>query len=121
MNKMFKMGVFEPGEMKWAALLVFAPKHDGSRGFYVDDRTLSAVTARNSYPSPRMDTFIDSLGGALTFSTLEANRGYRKVGMNDVDHNKTAYTSHNALFRVKGVQFGLHNSLVTGQRSMDII
>ena len=45
----------------WAALVVFAPKKDGTLQFCVDYRRLNALTVRDTYPIPRMDECIDSL------------------------------------------------------------
>ena len=61
-NKMLNAGVIEPASTEWASPVVLVPKKDGSLWFCVEYRCLNAKTAADSYPLPRMDNCIDSLG-----------------------------------------------------------
>ena len=72
-DNMLEKGVIEPATTDWASPIVFVPKADGSLRFCVDYRRLNAMTVRDSYPIPRMDECIDSLGSATVFSTLDCN------------------------------------------------
>jgi hypothetical protein len=58
----------------FAVALVAKP--DGSLRFCIDYRKLNAITIRDTYPLPRMDECIDSLGDAVVFSTFGCNSGY---------------------------------------------
>ena len=44
--------------------------------FCVDYRELNALTVKDSYPLPRIDECLDTLGDAAIFSTLDCNNGY---------------------------------------------
>ena len=68
--------VIEPAQSEWASPIVIAPKKDGTPRFCIDFGKLNEVTIRDSYPIPRMDDFIDSLGDSTVYSTLDANWGY---------------------------------------------
>ena len=70
-DKMKESGVIQPSTSERAAPIVFAPKKDGTLRFCIDYRRLNLVTIRDSYPIPRMDECIDSLGHAEIFSTLD--------------------------------------------------
>ena len=47
----------------------------------IDYQRLNALRIRDSYPIPRIDELIDYLGEETIFSTLDANAGYWKIGI----------------------------------------
>jgi len=52
--------------------------------FCVDYRKLNSITAQLSYPLPKIDTCLESLGEAQYFSTLDLSSGYwRSRAMED--------------------------------------
>jgi len=75
-ERMRSMDVIEPASGEWASPVVMVPKPDGSVRFCIDYRKLNLMTIKDSYPIPRMDECIDSLGDARVFSTLDCNAGY---------------------------------------------
>ena len=120
-EKMLAAGVIEPAQSEWASPVVIVPKKGGDPRFCVDYRKLNAVTVRDSYPLPRMDECIDSLGDARVFTTLDALSGYWQIDIADEDRDKTAFTSHHGLYRYTRMPFGLRNAPATFQRAIDII
>ena len=100
-DRMLQAGVIEPAQSEWASPVVLVPKSDGTLRFCVDYRRLNAVTIKDSYPLPRMDECIDSLGDANVFSTLDCNSGYWQVPVREEDRDKTAFTCHSGLYRYK--------------------
>ena len=120
-KKMLDADVIEPAITEWATPIVLAPKKDGSLRFFIDYRRLNELTVRDSYPIPRMDECIDSLGEARIFSTLDANSGYWQIELADEDREKTAFTSHSGVFQYKRMPFGLKNAPSTFQRTIDIV
>jgi hypothetical protein len=91
---MLKAGVIEPAHAEWASPVVLVPKPDGSMRFCIDYRRLNALTVKDSYPLPRMDECIDSLGDETIFFTLDCNSGYWKIPVHPEDQDKTTFTSH---------------------------
>ena len=63
-KRQLEAGVIEPSNSEWAAPVLFAPKKDGKLRFCIDYRKLNAMTVKDSYPLPRMDECIDTLGEA---------------------------------------------------------
>ena len=120
-NRMLAAKVIEPSSSEWASPVVIVAKKDGTFRFCVDYRKLNAVTLRDSYPLPRMDEYIDSLGEATVFTTLDCNSGYWQIEMDERDRDKTTFTSHAGLYRFMRMPFGLKNAPATFQRAVDII
>jgi len=100
---------------------VLVPKKDGTLRFCVDYRLLNVMTNKDSYPLPRMDECIDSLGEATIFSTLDCNAGYRQVAIPPEDREKTASVCHEGAYQYKRMPFGLTNAPATFQRALDFI
>jgi len=120
-NRMLRAKVVRPGTSECASRVVVVPKKDGSPRFCVDYCRLNAVTKKDSYPMPRMEDCIDSLGDARVFSTLVCNAGYCQIPMAPDDIDKTAFTCYTGTYEYLNMAFGLTNAPATFQRAVDII
>ena len=58
------------------AQLFLVKKKDGTLWMCVDYRPLNAVTIKNKYPLPHIDTLFDQLAGAKVFSKIDIRLGY---------------------------------------------
>lgn len=76
MNKMKEASTAKPVVIKWVTPVLFVPKNDGSLHFCVSYRRLNSVPVQVSYPVPRVDECIDSLGEAQMILILDTNSGY---------------------------------------------
>jgi Reverse transcriptase (RNA-dependent DNA polymerase) len=112
-QRILKAEVIEPATSEWASRIVLVAKPDGSTRFCVDYRRLNAVTVRDSYPLPRMDECIESLGDAKIFTTLDCNSGYWQIPVRPEDREKTTFTSHEGLYWFLRMPFGLRNAPAT--------
>ena len=120
-KKLLNAGVIEPVSTEWASPVVLVPKKDGSLRFCVHYRRLNAKTVADSYPLPRMDDCIDSLGDTAVFTTLDCNSGYWQIPVAPEDRDKTTFTTHMGTFRHLRMPFGLKGAPATFQHALDII
>lgn len=72
---MLKANIIEPTSSEWASPVVLIPKKDRRLRFCVDYRKLNEKKIRDTYPLPRMDDCIDSLGDATIFSIAIPDTG----------------------------------------------
>jgi len=120
-NKMLKLKVIEPSHSAWASPVVIVRKKNGKARFCVDYRRLNNITKKDAYPLPRMEDFLDSLGDAKVFTSLDCTAGYWKVPLRSADREKTAFTTHAGIYHWLSMPFGLTNAPATLQRALDII
>ena len=92
---------------------MIAPKKDGRLRFCIDYRKMKLMTIKDSYPIPRMDECIYSLGIAFVFTTLYAYSGYCQVEMKPEDRQKSAFVCHSGEFQYVRMDFGLRNAAAT--------
>lgn len=120
-KRQLALGVIEPSQSEWATPVLLVPKPDGTKRFCVDYRRPNLLTVKDSYPLPRMDDCIDSLGSAKYFTLLDANCGYWQINIRPEDRVKTAFICHEGCFEYTRMPFGLCNAPATFQRTMDIV
>lgn len=75
-QEMLAANVIEPAQSAWSSNVLLVRKKDGSMRFCVDYRKLNNITIKDSYPLPRIDSCLESLGGSFYFSTLDLRTGY---------------------------------------------
>ena len=101
--------------------LVLVRKANGLLQFCVDYRQLNLQTYKDSYPLPRIETCLDSLGGSNFFSSLDLRLGYWQAAIDSESPDKTAFVTRKGTFQFMVLSFGLTNALALFQRLMNLV
>lgn len=120
-EEILKNDLIEPvSNTSWASNVVLVKKRDASLRFCVDYRKLILLTTKDSFPFPRIDTYLDSLGGSTYFSTLDLRQGYFQVPMSPTD-KKTAFITIKGIRAFKVTSFGLCNASSQFSRLIEMV
>ncbi|WVZ81083.1 hypothetical protein U9M48_028505 [Paspalum notatum var. saurae] len=104
-------GFIRPSSSPWGCLALFVEKKDqGGKRLCVDYRPLNAVTVKNKYPLPHIDTLFDQLAGAKVFSKVDLRSGYYQIKIREEDIPKTAFLTRYGLYEYLVMSFGLTNT-----------
>ena len=99
-----------PSSSPWGCPAIFVKKKDGTLRMCVDYRPLNAVTVKNKYPLPRIDTLFDQLAGAKVFSKIDLRSGYHQIKIRLHDIPKIAFSTRYELYEYLVISFGLTNA-----------
>ncbi|KAG0777229.1 hypothetical protein G6F21_013409 [Rhizopus arrhizus] len=86
----------------------------------IDYRKLNTVTKKDSYPLPRIDDLLDTLGKAKIFSALDMRAGFHQVPVEESSKEYTAFTTKFGTYHYNMLPMGLVNSPATFQRLIDL-
>ena len=113
---MLDAGVIHPSQTPWCNTVVLVQKKDGSLRFCVDFGRLNVHTKKDSYPLPRIQEVLESMAGAMHFSTMDFKSGFWQVKMVPRSQQYTAFTVGNlGFYEFTCMPFGLCNAPTTFQ------
>ena len=118
-EKMLQHDIIEPAASPWASNVVLIKRADGGLRFCIDYRHLNRLTYKDSYPLPRIEDCLNSLGSSKFFSTLDLRSSYWQTEIDQKDRDKTAFVTRRGSYRFKVLSFGLANAPAFFQRLMD--
>ena len=118
-QEMLKVGAIRPSNSPWASAVVLVRKKDGKLRFCIDLRKLNNRTVKDAYSLPRIDETLDTLNGAVWFTSLDLKSGYWQVEMDEESKGLTAFTvGPLGFYECDRMPFGLTNAPATFQRLM---
>ena len=119
--ELVKNDFVEPAASPWPSNVVLVRKKDGSHRLCVDYRAVNAVTCKDTYPLPHIGICLESMDGAVWFSTLDLRSGYLNIPIRKEDRDKTAYITRWGNFWYKVLPFGLWTAPCVFQRLMYLV
>ncbi|GBG78040.1 hypothetical protein CBR_g25975 [Chara braunii] len=116
LDNLLDKGWIRPSSSPYGAPVLFVRKKNKDLRLCIDYRKLNAQTVKNAGPLPRIDDFLERLGGAIFFSKLDLKSGYHQISIRPQDRYKTVFKTRYGHFVV--MSFGLTNALATFQAAM---
>ena len=86
-----------------------------------DYRTMNSMTKTNSFPVPRIDDCIDSIGQAKYVTKFDLLKGFWEISLTDRAKEISAFVTPNGLYQYIVMPFGMKNSPATFQRLTNTI
>ena len=90
-DELFAAGHIERAQSLFGAGVLFVEKYDKTLRLCVDYRRLNAITIKDVYPTPRVDTAIDSMKDSRFFAKMDLRSGFYQIRANPEDVHKTAF------------------------------
>ena len=110
-----------PSCSPWASPCLLVPKEDGQLRLCTDYRQLNNVTQPDSYPLPRIDDLIDTVGQSKYISKIDLNKGFHQIPLTKNAQTISAFITPFGLYEYKVMPFGMRNSPATFQRTMNFL
>jgi len=110
LEELLEKGFIRPSSSPWGCPAIFVKKKDDTLRMCVDYRPLNAVTIKNKYHLPCIDTLFDQLAGAKVFSKIDLRFGYHQIKIRPQDIPKTAFSTRYGLYEYLVMSFGLTNA-----------
>jgi hypothetical protein len=85
----------------------------------VDFRHLTAITLKTKYPVPLIDDFLDELGEASWFTSLDLTAGYHQIRLKPGEALIAAFQTHTGHYEFRVMAFGLFGALATFQKAIN--
>ena len=120
-EELLEAGLIRHSSSDWISPVVLVKKKDGGLRMCIDFRRLNAVTKRDPYQLPRMDTLMDRMQGCDFFTSIDVLSAFWNVPMAEEDIMKTGFTTMHGNYEWLRMPFGLINASSTFQRLMDAV
>ena len=90
LKEMLEIGAIWKSQSPWASAMVLVCKKDGALCFCINPWKLNACTIKDAQTLPRIEDSLDSLNGAVIFTSLDLKSGYWQV---EFDEDSIPYTA----------------------------
>ena len=112
-KEMLDAGLIKESYSPFSSGIVMVSKKDGTYRMCIDFRRLNEMTKKDTYPLPRIDQTIESMGSAKYYSSLDMGSAFWQVPLSESSKEYTAFACHDGLFQCERMPFGLCNATAT--------
>jgi len=109
-QNMLEHDVIEPTASPWCSNVVMVHKQDGTMRLCIDYCKLNALTTKDKFSLPKIDSCLDTLNSCEFFSSCDLHWGYWQTEIDERDRDKTAFVTRKGQWRFKVLSFGLANA-----------
>ena len=92
LKEMIEIGAIRKSQSPWASAVILVRKKAGELHFCIDLRKLNAQMVKNAQTLPRIEDSLNSLSGAVIFTSLDLKSGYWQVELDEDSIPLTAFT-----------------------------
>jgi hypothetical protein len=121
LQSMVERDMITPSKSPWASPMLYVPKGEGKMRLVVDFRKINKVSDPDVYPIPRIDDVLSSLKGATQFSSLDFNKGFWQIPLEEGSRDKSAFNTFHGQYEYKCLPQGLKQSPGNFMRCMNRI
>lgn len=100
--------------------VLFVPKKDVMLLFCIEYRKLRSMMLKDTYPLPRINAFIDTLGDAEYFTTFDAYCRYWQIKISQQHLPRMEFVFHAGAFECSLMSFELTTAASCCQRALDV-
>lgn len=117
-DKLLVDEVIQPSSSPWCSPILLVPKKPDEKGMKswrlcIDFKNINVHTISDVYPIPNICEILDQLGKSMYFSTLDLEKAYWQVAMEEKDRQKTAFKANGKLFEWLRMPMGVKNAAPT--------
>ena len=87
----------------------------------IDYRSINSLTMVDSFPLPRINELLLTVGRAKYISSFDASSGFYQIAMHPESKEYTAFCTHSGQYQFTRMSFGLVNATETYQRVINIV
>ena len=111
----------QPSSSPWSSPCLLVPKPDATVRFCTDYRKVNHVTVPDSFPMPRVDDCVDTIGSARYVTKLDLLKGYWQVPLSQRASAISAFVTPDNFLQYSVMAFGMRNAPATFQRLVNIV
>ena len=120
-QELLNADIIESSNSAWSSPCVPVRKTDGSLRLCIDYRQVNNVTQTMKFPMPNLNHCLYKAHDIKFFTKLDLVRGYYQVQLDDDSKQYTAFSTLQNHFQFKRLPFGLKNSGIAFQKTMQEI
>lgn len=117
-QQLLEQDIIEYSNSKYSSPCVPVRKSDGSLRLCIDYRKINKVTKTQQYPMPNLSHCIYRASKAKYMTKLDMVRGYYQLKIDEQSKPYTAFSTINHHYQFKRLAFGLKNSGIAFQKTM---